>query len=97
MSGGWRGWALAASLVLTLAGGALYVAAGNPTILIIGLVACATSVLERTYGAPKQHPGLDMRPTGERFVDPETGQLVTVWSDPATGDRRYVADGERRA
>jgi hypothetical protein len=29
--------------------------------------------------------------TGERFVDPETGKLVTVYFHPATGDRRYVA------
>ena len=28
--------------------------------------------------------------TDERFVDPETGKLVTVYYHPATGDRRYV-------
>ena len=28
--------------------------------------------------------------TDERFVDPETGKLVTVFYHPATGERRYV-------
>ncbi|MEP7130959.1 MAG: hypothetical protein ABI770_07515 [Sphingomicrobium sp.] len=28
----------------------------------------------------------------EKFVDPESGKLLTVWFDPATGDRRYVED-----
>jgi hypothetical protein len=34
--------------------------------------------------------------TPERFVDPETGRLVTVFFNPATGERRYVADDERQ-
>lgn len=29
--------------------------------------------------------------TAERFVDPETGRLVEVWTHPPTGTRRYVA------
>jgi hypothetical protein len=29
--------------------------------------------------------------TDERFVDPETGKLVTVYFHAATGERRYVA------
>jgi hypothetical protein len=29
------------------------------------------------------------QPTGEVFVDPETGRRVRVWSDPATGRRDY--------
>ena len=36
-------------------------------------------------------PGLGWEPTGERFVDPETGRLVTVYFHPSTGERRYVA------
>ena len=38
-----------------------------------------------------QAPGGDFKPTGERFIDPESGKLVEVHSDPATGARRYVA------
>jgi hypothetical protein len=36
-------------------------------------------------------PGTDWVPTDERFVDPESGQLVTVFYKPSTGERRYVA------
>jgi hypothetical protein len=30
--------------------------------------------------------------TGERFIDDETGQPVTVYMDPETGERKYVHD-----
>jgi hypothetical protein len=33
------------------------------------------------------------RPTTERFVDPTSGQAMRVWLDPASGERRYRADG----
>ena len=33
------------------------------------------------------------RPTEERFVDPTTGVAMRVHIDPATGERRYRADG----
>lgn len=36
-------------------------------------------------------PGPDWQDTGERFVDPETGKLVTVYFHPSTGERRYIA------
>jgi len=36
-------------------------------------------------------PGPDWQRTDERFVDPETGKLVTVYFHPATGERRYIA------
>ena len=36
-------------------------------------------------------PGPDWQRTGERFVDPETGKLVTVYFHPPTGERRYIA------
>ena len=35
--------------------------------------------------------GPDWIATHERFVDPETGKLVTVYYHPSTGERRYVA------
>ena len=41
-------------------------------------------------------PGRGWQATPERFVDPETGRLVTVFLNPATGERRYVAGDERR-
>ena len=36
-------------------------------------------------------PGPGWVATGERFVDPESGRLVTVFYKAATGERRYVA------
>jgi hypothetical protein len=29
------------------------------------------------------------QPTGEAFIDPETGRRMRVWYDPATGRRDY--------
>ena len=36
-------------------------------------------------------PGPEWVETDERFVDPESGKLVTVYYRPSTGERRYVA------
>jgi membrane protein implicated in regulation of membrane protease activity len=33
------------------------------------------------------------RPTSEVFIDPTSGHQMRVVVDPATGDRRYVAEG----
>jgi len=41
-------------------------------------------------------PGGGWQATPERFVDPETGRLVTVFLNPATGERRYVAGDKSR-
>ena len=42
------------------------------------------------------NPGRGWQVTPERFVDPETGRLVTVFLNPETGERRYVAGDESR-
>jgi hypothetical protein len=97
MSGGWRSWATAAATLVLIAGVAFLVTMHNPVFFLVGLIALVTSLLERTYGAPSRRPaGLGLRPTHERFVDPETGRLVTVWFDAATGERRYVGDDEAK-
>jgi len=36
-------------------------------------------------------PGPGWVATGERFVDPQTGEDVAVYYQPSTGERRYVA------
>jgi len=43
-------------------------------------------------GGEMTHPGGRFQPTEERFVDPTTGIPMRVWVDPATGDRRYLAE-----
>jgi hypothetical protein len=43
-------------------------------------------------GEPDRPEGRFQR-TDEVFVDPTTHQTMRVYSDPATGERRYVAEG----
>ena len=46
-------------------------------------------VFERRGYQPKApNPGA-LRPTGERFHDPSSGEIVEVWEDPTTGVREY--------
>ena len=56
-------------------------------IFLVGLL------IERWRYKPlsQRSPGPDWQRTDERFVDPETGKLVTVYFHPATGERRYIA------
>jgi len=62
-----------------------------PTFL--GLALTIGTLIERSYKSP--HPGPPRAgwvATGERFIDPETGKSVSVYSDPHTGEREYRAD-----
>lgn len=73
-------------------------APGFPAVpaLILGCVIAITAIVEPVYGklvGRPSRPG-NWRPTGEKFVDPETGRLVEVWFEPDTGERRYVDAGE---
>ncbi len=84
------GGSLAAGAVLLALLGCIAVAfwlAVWAAALIIGLL------IERWHYKPLtgHPPGPDWQKTGERFVDPETGRLVTVYFHPATGERRYIA------
>lgn len=65
----------------------LTVGTAFPGVLLIGAV-----LIERWRYQPlrNERPGPDWVATGEGFVDPETGKLVTVFYKPATGKRRYV-------
>lgn len=59
---------------------------------IPGLVLLFGLIVERwRYKPLTGRPGPDWVPTEERFVDPESGRLVTVFYKPSTGERRYVA------
>ena len=35
-------------------------------------------------------PGPDWRATGERFIDPTSGEALEVWQGPKNGERAYV-------
>jgi hypothetical protein len=66
--------------------------------LLAGALLFAVGCLyERRYrgGAPTTDASA-FEQTRERFVDPETGRLVSVWVDRRTGERQYRDEGEPR-
>lgn len=95
MKSGWRGLALIAGILLAIGGIAVWAVGGGFFLLIVASVVILTALLEPIYGKSVNRPaGGAWRPTDEKFVDPETGELVTVWFDPASGERRYVSEGQ---
>ena len=83
------GWFVAGGVAMAMLGAvpAAVGLAGWGLILLIGVA------IERWRYKPlaERSPGPDWTVTDERFVDPETGKLVTVYYHPASGERRYVA------
>ena len=91
-------------LVLVLVGGILLAAAGCSAIAgcnlgvvlrlaVPGLVLLFALAVERWRYKPvtTRRPGPEWVSTNERFIDPESGETVTVFYQPSTGERRYVA------
>jgi hypothetical protein len=96
MSAAVRGVLLLIAGVLLAGGGALAMLGAVPAAVGLtawGLILIVGLVIERWRYKPlaERSPGPDWTLTDERFVDPETGKLVTVYYHPATGERRYVA------
>ena len=62
-------------------------------LLIVGGMITAGTILERVIYKPlqRERPGAGWVKTAERFIDPDTGQPVEVFYNPATGERRYVS------
>jgi len=59
----------------------------------LGLALTIGTIVESRYKSPRAGvPGAGWVETGERFVDPETGKLVTVYNCPRTGERQYRTD-----
>ena len=82
--------ALAGGTVLTVLTG------GGIGLMILGAVMIASVGLESRYGrpgAPTTVPPHAWELTAEKFIDDETGQLLEVWIDPLTGERRYEPAG----
>ena len=47
----------------------------------------AALIFERRGYQPRAPDPTALHPTGERFRDPTSGELVEVWEDPGTGAR----------
>jgi len=83
------GVALGGALVAGLAGAPFPLVVW---LLLIGAVLVAGILFERgRYKRTERgQPGADWVATDERFVDPDSGETVTVFYRPSTGERRYI-------
>ena len=91
-----RNWVIAVGSA-ALACGFVALLAGIPPGFVVafwGAVVVLSIVYERFRYKPLEaaSPGPGWTKTSERFIDDETGQSVTVWLDPKTGERKYVRD-----
>ena len=83
--------------VASLAGAAIALASGVfPAALVLGIwgvILLLGTLYERVVYKPvvKTKPGSAVR-TSEKFIDDVSGKLVTVYIDPATGERSYVEE-----
>jgi hypothetical protein len=59
-------------------------------LFVNGAIVIAALLFERGRYRPAIAPGGKWEETGERFVDPSTGQLMKVRYNPQTGARDYV-------
>ena len=86
---------------LAIAAGALLVTAGTRgpglNLILIGAVVVLGTVFERWRYRNSPPAGARWERTGERFVDPASGDTMEVYYDPASGERRYLREGESAA
>ena len=79
--------AVVGAIALGLAG----IVAGLVFYLFVnGAIVTAAVLFERGRYRPAITPDGSWQETGERFVDPSTGQLMKVMYNPQTGARDYV-------
>lgn len=85
--------------ILTCAGIALIVRgvhAPGWQLLGVGVVLLLGTLFERwRYQRLGGRPEGKWQSTGERFIDPSSGEPVEVLFNPHTGERRYVTGGSR--
>jgi hypothetical protein len=97
MSSGVLRAALAAAGLALVAAAAVLAEAGCAALAwragVFGVVLAFAGLVERWRykRLAATRPGSGWIVTGERFVDPESGKLVTVYCHPPSGERRYVA------
>ena len=61
---------------------------------VLGATLILALLFERYVYKPirTEPPGAGWERTEERFADPRSGRSVTVYFNPRTGERRYVAE-----
>ena len=84
---------------VAVAGGALLVLTGTRGsgiyLICVGAAVILGTVFERwRYRNAAPPPGARWERTGERFVDPTSGETMEVHYDRASGERRYLRQGE---
>jgi hypothetical protein len=79
------------AVLLTLAGLACLLTGAGPAtpMTVWGSILLAAVLLERWRYQQHGHADGEWQETGERFVDPETGQATRVLYHPRSGERRY--------
>jgi hypothetical protein len=92
---------IAAASVLTCVGIGLIacgVHAPGGQALAIGVIVLIGTLFERwRYRRIEEPPQGNWQRTGEKFIDPSSGDPVEVMFEPSTGERRYVAAQSRAA
>lgn len=90
--------AVLAIALLIAGGGAIALLTGHagamPAAVWGGIVTVAVLFERWRYQAPPAAGG-NWQPTGEQFIDPESGEPTEVLYDPATGERRYVRKADK--
>ena len=67
---------------------------GIPLFLFAALILIGT-VFDAGYLARRRSAQGAWQLTAEREVDHQTGQILEVWYDPVSGERRYLPTGQR--
>ena len=64
-------------------------AAHGAELLALGVLGILGTLFERWRYRKRLPPSARWEPTGERFEDPVSGEVMEVLYDPASGERRY--------
>ncbi|KUR71327.1 hypothetical protein AQZ52_11785 [Novosphingobium fuchskuhlense] len=67
---------------------------GFPLFVFAALILLGT-LFDAGYLARKRHAPGTWHLTAEREIDHQSGQILEVWFDSVTGERRYLPTGER--
>lgn len=67
---------------------------GFPLFLFAAMIVIGT-VFDAGYRSRRRGGRGAWQLTAEREIDHQSGQILDVWFDPVTGERRYLPSGER--